>query len=308
MANENIKGFDVSIAPLPLNFSGGPQSLAQAIADRLIIRLNQNTSFVVVGTEEPTSDQGPWLNTNFDPAQWYVFSPSEGKYVPAGIPQERLKYIVSSLEPDETIYDMWMELGPLGRPRDLNHFDGNRWVGLQEDLMIRKIVMFSGDLGKIQLPWALCNGQVVHDITTPDLTSRFIVGAGVSAGAGPDKYLSANLVGGADTIGNHTHSNPDVDDTALIPAQIPPLPFISDNTAVVQGAPDINESRGGGTRSHIYSQIVGTVNPGGGAGHGHSQGNTGGAGGHDNRPEYYSLAFIMYVGYDFVEEYDDLNF
>lgn len=42
------------------------------------------------------------------------------------------------------------------------------------------ILMWSGTLDTIPTGWALCNGQVISGFTTPDLTKKFIMGAGPS--------------------------------------------------------------------------------------------------------------------------------
>ena len=46
------------------------------------------------------------------------------------------------------------------------------------------IVMWSGNTNTIPTGWALCNGQTVNNLTTPDLRNRFIIGAGSTYTAG----------------------------------------------------------------------------------------------------------------------------
>ena len=43
------------------------------------------------------------------------------------------------------------------------------------------IVMWSGSEGTVPAGWAICDGRTQNSITTPDLTDRFIVAAGVDA-------------------------------------------------------------------------------------------------------------------------------
>lgn len=40
------------------------------------------------------------------------------------------------------------------------------------------IIMWSGTTNNIPAGWALCNGQTVNELTTPDLRNRFVMGAG----------------------------------------------------------------------------------------------------------------------------------
>ena len=53
------------------------------------------------------------------------------------------------------------------------------------------IILWYGALATIPTGWALCNGQVVNGATTPDLTKKFVMGAGVSlSGGGQPGYTS----------------------------------------------------------------------------------------------------------------------
>lgn len=74
------------------------------------------------------------------------------------------------------------------------------------------ILMWSGTLNTIPTGWALCNGQQVNGLTTPDLTKKFVMGAGTSVGAslipGYSSYAPGTQ-GGNSTINTtpaHSHS------------------------------------------------------------------------------------------------------
>ncbi len=54
------------------------------------------------------------------------------------------------------------------------------------------IIMWSGAINQIPQGWALCNGQTVNGIKTPDLTNRFIVGVG--------KRYNPGDIGGQDSV------------------------------------------------------------------------------------------------------------
>ena len=166
------------------------------------------------------------------------------------------------------------------------------------------IILWSGTTGTIPTGWALCNGGY----GTPDLSNRFVVGAGNSYPVGgTGGTANATLVSHSHTIssssvnaGNHTHT--------------------------ISGT-----SGGGGKHSHTYSKPSGSVTAGGGSGisppraisgsttattseignHTHSlSGSTSQAGSHKhtitstcgdagtnevgkNLPPYYALAYIM---------------
>lgn len=59
------------------------QDLMDAMMSRLSITPNQNYSTFVVGSTEPTTNQGPWLK---DGVTWYIWSDADGKYIPMLFP------------------------------------------------------------------------------------------------------------------------------------------------------------------------------------------------------------------------------
>ena len=77
------------------------------------------------------------------------------------------------------------------------------------------IIIWSGAANAIPSGWALCNGQTVGALTTPDLRDRFIVGAGNAysvddTGGSADATLVEHSHGSgtytADSNGAHTHN------------------------------------------------------------------------------------------------------
>jgi hypothetical protein len=306
MADENLKGFDISIAPLPRDYDYSPQDLANAIAERLIINFKDNTGTFIIGDDEPSSDQGPWLNTNFDPAQWYVFSPSAGRYVPAGVPQERLKYILSVNEPDKDIYDMWVWLSPTGKIRDIKHHNGNRWVGMMEELLIKKVIFHPGEIADIDLPYAICDGSTVNGIITPSLQGKYLASVG-----GNMIGTQGNTVGGHTVNLSHTHGTGsyNVNPHQLTVDEMPSHGHIAPNQVEHLGAgSNLNTSRGGGTTYTGFQLIA--INETGGNGT-HIHGFTGSSGSgltstEENRPETYLGYWVMYVGFEYVAEYADI--
>lgn len=86
-------------APLPPDFEGDLQDFFDALIERMSIQSPAGTSFFVVGDVEPSSNVGPWLK-NGD--KWYVFSETEGRYVPLNIDDSVTQvFTVGEDEPDE---------------------------------------------------------------------------------------------------------------------------------------------------------------------------------------------------------------
>ena len=126
------------------------------------------------------------------------------------------------------------------------------------------IIMWSGSENDIPDGWALCNGQTVEGLKTPDLRGRFVVGAG---GA----YAVGNT-GGAETvtltvnqIPAHSHS---------ISAKT--VGYAGSWNAKAEAVTFDASSRDNGRRSI-------------------SGGAVGGSQAHENRPPYYALSFIIRV-------------
>ena len=185
-----------------------------------------------------------------------------------------------------------------------NSSNGQFSVSVPSAFVSGMIILWSGNTGNIPSGFVLCDGNN----STPNLTDRFVVGAGSGYGVGATGGSSsvtlsiANLPSHSHTINNHTHSfttgNP--------------------NTSLTGSITRIAETyQGAGTASGIFTKL-GNINspltpsgvdssPAGGfsidATHTHSgttgnPSNTGttsqGSGsGHENRPPYYALCYIM---------------
>jgi len=130
-------------------------------------------------------------------------------------------------------------------------------------------------LGGITYPgiptgWALCDGSTVNSLKTPDLRSRFIVGASNNTSTGVTFNANDGTVSGAYAPGNTGGE-------------------VAHQLTVFEMP----------SHSHqLYNQIGGSGTSVGGSGSNTSNPNTGPAGSdnyHENRPPYYALAFIMRV-------------
>lgn len=157
------------------------------------------------------------------------------------------------------------------------------------------IVMWSGAANAVPAGWALCNGQTVDGMTTPDLTGRFIVGAGAKfnnnniAGDGGSVYAKG-ATGGARTVSltksqmpNHSHLYPNEQELVNETAK---KSYNAGATMVNIGLKGYQ--RGGGGDGQISR--TGTA---GGDATNDKAGTDGYAEAHENRPPYYALCFIM---------------
>lgn len=90
--------FVIVAAPLPPDFDGDLQEFEDSLIERLSIQSPEGTNFFVTGSTEPSTNAGPWLK-NGD--RWYVFSVTEGRYVPINIDDSVTQIlVVQDAEPD----------------------------------------------------------------------------------------------------------------------------------------------------------------------------------------------------------------
>lgn len=119
------------------------------------------------------------------------------------------------------------------------------------------IGMWSGSAAAIPDGWALCNGQIVNGLTTPDLRDRFVVGAGNAYAVGAK--------GGVDTV-------------TLTVAQMP---------SHSHGYTIMNNQPFWGTAERYWPTWTGEAAA--------QTSLTGGNQAHENRPPYYGLCYIMRI-------------
>ena len=158
-------------------------------------------------------------------------------------------------------------------------------------LEVNMIMLWAGAISSLPAKWALCDGS----LGTPDLRDRFVVGAGLS--------YSQDDTGGSDTqttnsSGPHTHTLT-IAGHALTEAEMPAHTHDdADITNYQSGGTGRGNLDGGGATDILTQQLAST---GGGATHTHTGSTADSAGSEhthtlDNRPKYYALAYIMYIG------------
>ncbi len=154
------------------------------------------------------------------------------------------------------------------------------------------IMMWYGAINQIPYGWALCNGTN----GTPDLRNRFVVGAGHSyqpgnIGGANNVTLNVNQIpahnhsGSTGYAGSHQH---------WMEGQY--ANGLSHRHRTIPGQTTVDMGFGGGSdadpndrrwRGHVNTDYQGNHT------HSFSTHNTGGNQGHENRPPYHALAFIM---------------
>ncbi|MHB1308203.1 MAG: tail fiber protein [Limisphaerales bacterium] len=133
------------------------------------------------------------------------------------------------------------------------------------------IVMWSGTTAPTG--WALCTGQTVNGVTTPDLRGRFVLSSGSGSG------LTPRTVGQADGKETHTLT------TAEMPSHSHTFRSNGASVTMLGGASgDLADSDDSGGFANISPLLSAT-----------GVQSTGGGAAHNNMPPYHVLAFIMRV-------------
>lgn len=154
---------------------------------------------------------------------------------------------------------------------------------IQDDNPIGLIVMWAGDLSNPPAGWALCDGNN----GTPDLTNKFIVGAGNQYSTGDTGGQNSVVLSEAQ-LPSHVHSSggystsTDGAHTHTYTPSIQDLGHSSGNFATNKsGSTTTTSTSTDGAHSH------GSMS--------NSSGQTGGDGAHENRPEFHGIGFIQRV-------------
>lgn len=132
------------------------------------------------------------------------------------------------------------------------------------------IIMWSGSIASIPSGWALCNGSS----GTPDLRSRFIVGATSDASTGVTFNADSGAVSGAYAPGNTGGFVAHQLSEAEMPSHTHQLSRFSGNN-------NVNSQSGRYALATDNNVTTDSTQPAGSSDF------------HENRPPYYALAFIM---------------
>ena len=178
------------------------------------------------------------------------------------------------------------------------------------------IIMWSG--ANEPPGWAICNGQTKNGQTTPDLTGRFIVGAGQAHSGAP----SNDIVGKDYNMGDKAGENEVILSEGQMPVHKHGINIFGDTS--LEGTITMEND---GAHSHNYKKPIpsrdggdsgwwldndmswGNASTGSSGSHKHTlnntlsvshdisatANNTGNGEAHENRPPYYALAYIMRV-------------
>jgi microcystin-dependent protein len=156
--------------------------------------------------------------------------------------------------------------------------DTNGNINTTAAVPIGAIIMWAGSVGSIPTGWGLCNGQVYGTITSPDLTGRFVVGAGQSITSNP----FTNPYGVGDMGGEEFHQ-----------LTIPEMPSHSHNTSCTDGSGTNNSNPLGlNVTSWHGSTLIATTSTGGDPDNKDTNKNPLTLP-HNNMPPYYALAYII---------------
>jgi len=166
-----------------------------------------------------------------------------------------------------------------------NSSNGQFSVSVPSAFVSGMIILWSGSIGNIPTGFVLCNGSN----GTPNLTDRFVVGAGSAYGVGATGGTSSVTLS-TSNLPSHNHSfsatTSNVNLSHNHGYQSANHPTGSGPEQNQSGGPEdrttfnVNKTTGNALGNHNHS-VSGTT------------GSTGSGSGHENRPPYYALCYIM---------------
>lgn len=121
----NTLPITIELSALPPSISYTPQQFGDALAARMYLVTEQAFSLFVSGSTAPLSNVGPWLK---DDMEWWVWSDTEGAYVPITANQQTLEYFIGSTTPDKDVYQFWIQTNGGGQPQALKIWYNGAWT------------------------------------------------------------------------------------------------------------------------------------------------------------------------------------
>lgn len=157
------------------------------------------------------------------------------------------------------------------------------------------ILMWSGTIASVPTGWALCNGDTVSSVVTPDLRNKFIVGADADVSAVAKTTVSGSAVqegGSADSVVvSHNHSIIDNGHSHFIANTTD-----AGGTTTTNISASLTLNRSNGAEYHLQgSATAATVGPTSTSTTGISISSQGETGTGKNLPPFYALAYIIKV-------------
>lgn len=158
----NLIQLPVTIGTLPPAPAGQTrQEFAQQIADRLVVSFPSDSSTFTIGGSQPTSDVGPWFKQVLDPKsgnsgyELWVWSTDAATYKPLTLNQIQLRYYIGETSPDQTVYDIWVEVDSDGAPQGIYtyNYTTNAWQKYSYTTAEIDAFFEGEDSGKKQVDW-----------------------------------------------------------------------------------------------------------------------------------------------------------
>lgn len=206
MSSLNQLPLILEMGALPLNFQGTPQQFADAIVERMRVVSQQALALFAAGATEPAYNVGPWLDQSNTIGIWKGFSNVTGNYQPLPLADVSLKYILSSTEPNPSIFQLWVKLSPAGEGLGVYTYYNGAWRDVYASVIATLqaaiaailpaagpdgtvltsagpgnppvwanqffpgvVIDYAGSAVPVGLPWLFCDGSLKNPLTYPNL-------------------------------------------------------------------------------------------------------------------------------------------
>jgi microcystin-dependent protein len=203
--------FTIRNGTLPLGFNGTWQDFLDQLPNLLDVTVADGFATFVVGSITPTSNQGPWFK---DGTTLYVWDTSLAAYRPVSLESASKGYLIGPTAPTITDNFLWFRTNAQGSPLTLNKFHDGQWRSfgysrgdVDQIVPIGLTCMWQGSVAQLenQTPaWKLSDGGTYNGFTTQDLRNRFIVGSGDDYTTGQTGGVDQNILD-AGQLPEHRH-------------------------------------------------------------------------------------------------------